>query len=274
VRLERPRARLERAKVHYREFGKTWNAFVEQDEPYSPFVRVDRDGKGTVYVDPIGLPATELSLEFGEMLYQLRATLDSLAYELAIIDSGQDPPPKAEKLEFPIRASKASFDAAARNLKPLSDLHREMVESVQPYDIDQKTEGMVITAETLQVINDLARKDRHRGLRVIASWGANKNPRFDLPDGCGVEWLKTTPDGILEHESEVASFKIRGWREGLELTANPNFTIDVTVKDAAPPLDDSDTLSSRSQKMARRRRSNDRRLRGDDPLKSTIAGRS
>lgn len=248
MRLERPRARLERAKVHYREFGKIWNTFVEQDEPYSPFVRVDRDGKGTVYIDPIGLPTTKLSLEFSEMLHQLRAALDSLVYELAIIDSGQDPPPKAEKLEFPIRASKAGFDRAARDLKPLSDPHRDMIESVQPYDIGKKTEGMAIIAETLQVINDLARKDRHRGLRVIASWGANKNPRLNLPPGCVIEWLTTTPDGILEHESEVASFKVRGWREGLELTANPNFTIDVTIEDAAPPLDDSDTLSSRARR--------------------------
>lgn len=236
--------------MHYRDFGELWNAFVGQDEPYSPFVRVDRDGQGIIYVDPNGLPAKELALEFGEMLYQLRAALDSLVYEVAILDSGQDPPPDAKQLEFPIRDSRTSFDHAARKFAPLTDQHRTMIESIQPYDPENRTDGHRLIGETLQVINDLARKDRHGGLRVIASWGANRNPQIDtLPAGCSLAWLTTTPDGLLEHESEVARFKIDGWRPGLEFEANPNLTIDVTIEYAPPPRDDADTLSTRSKWM-------------------------
>jgi hypothetical protein len=250
MQLERTRARIERAEMHYREFGKVWNAFVGQDEPYSPFVRIDSHGEGIIYVDPNGLPAKELALEFGEMLYQLRAALDSLVYEVAVLDSGQDPPPDAKKLEFPIRGSKASFDQAAWKIAPLTDQHRDMIESIQPYDPGQRTEAQRLMGETLQVINDLARKDRHRGLRVIAFWGSNKNPQIGtLPPGCTLERLTTTPDGLLERESEVARFKIDGWRGGLEIEANPNLTIDVTVEDAPPPRNDTDTLSDRSRQM-------------------------
>jgi hypothetical protein len=250
MRLHRPRARVERAKVHYRRFGKTWSSFLKQPNPYEISVPIDHHGEGVIYIEPVGLPATELSLEFGEMLYQLRAALDSLIYEVAILDAGQDPPPDAEQLEFPIRESRRGFDNAGRKIAPLSDLHRDMVESVQPYDLEERAEGHRRAAQTLQQINDLARKDRHRGLRVIASWAANRNPEIaSLPAGCSVEWLTTAPDGILEHESEVARFKIRGWRAGLELEANPNLTVDVTIDDSPPPRDDSDTLMERSRTM-------------------------
>jgi hypothetical protein len=131
MKLTRPRARLERAKMHHRDFGEVWNAFISQDEPYSAIVRIHGDGEGVIYVEPNDLPSEELALEFGEMLYQLRAALDSLIYEVAILDSRQDPPPDAEKLEFPVRSSETAFNDAAWKLGPLDNLHREMVESIQ-----------------------------------------------------------------------------------------------------------------------------------------------
>lgn len=236
--------------MHYREFGRIWNKFLAQDEPYAISVVVDPKGEGTIYVYPTDLPGEELSLEFGEMLYQLRAALDSLVYELAIIDSGENPPPKPDKLEFPIRTSKMSFDNVAHKIEPLSDQHRIMIESIQPYDLGEKTEGMRISAETLDLINELARKDRHRGLHVAASWGANKNPWVRVySDTSHVEWIKTTPDGVLEGDDIVARFKISNWTPGTEVEANPNLSIDVTVDQAPPPRDDEDTLHSRTRMM-------------------------
>lgn len=252
--------------MHHREFGRVWNDFLTGDEavavdesrmveaaamehqPYLPRVTIYPNGEGVIEVEPIDLPAEELSLEFGEFLYQLRAALDSLVYELAIIDSGQDPPPDAEKLEFPIRRSKASFDDAAWKIRPLSDLHREMIESIQPHNLEDLAPGMRKTAETLAVVNDLARKDRHRGTRVVASWGSSANPEFDLPDGCSLDWVTVTQDGLLESQSEVARFKIANWTPGLEMQANANVMIDVTVEDFIPTSGDmEDTLSSQTR---------------------------
>jgi hypothetical protein len=235
--------------MHHGEFGRIWNEFLtgSEGDPYVPSVSVDPAGQGVIHVDPVDLPREELALEFGEFLYQLRAALDSLIYETAIIVSGQDPPPNAEELEFPIRPSKASFDNAARKIAPLADHHKVWIEDIQPYRAEYETEGLQVTAGILDVINDLARKDRHRSLRVIASWGANKNPQFDLPPECSLAWVHVTEDGLLERESEVTTFKISNWTPGLEMHANPNFTIDVTVEDVAPPADDEDTLSSRTR---------------------------
>lgn len=265
MKLPRTHARLERAQMHHREFGRIWNEFLTggealplydsrvieatrmEHQPYLPSVSVDPAGRGAIHVAPIDLPREELALEFGEFLYQLRAALDSLVYETAIHVSGEDPPPNAEELEFPIRPSQASFDNAARKIAPLAHHHRVWIEEFQPYHAEYATEGLRLTAETLEVINDLARKDRHRGLRVIASWGSNKVPEIALPAGTSLEWLKVTEDGPLEHEGEIATFQIRNWTPGLEMHANPNLMIDVTVEDVPAPTSDEDTLFKRTR---------------------------
>jgi hypothetical protein len=234
--------------MHHREFGRIWNNFLNdgKGEPYLPYVRVDPTGQGEIHVDPVGFPGEELALEFGEFLYQLRAALDSLVYETAIVVSGEDPPPNAQDLEFPIRPTEASFKNAARKISPLADHHRIWIQDIQPYRAEYETEGMEFSAQVLNTINDLARKDRHRSLRAIASWASNTNPQFDLPPGCGLEWVQVSEDGLLERESKVATFKIRNWRPGLEMHANPNLTIDVTVEDLPLPTDDEDTLARRT----------------------------
>lgn len=248
MRLHRTRARLDRAEMHHRGFGRIWNKFLSGNEgkPYVASVSVDPDGLGVIHVDHVDFPGNALALEFGEFLYQLRAALDSLIYETAIAVSGQDPPPSAEELEFPIRPSEASFNNAARKIAPLAKHHKIWIEDIQPYRRTYEAEGLQLTAQALDAINDLARKDRHRGLRVIASWGANKNPQFNLPPGCSIEWVHVTPDGLLEHETEIATFKIRNWTPGLRMKANPNCTFDVTVEDAPAPRSDEDTLFART----------------------------
>jgi hypothetical protein len=251
--------------MHHREFGRIWNEFLTggeavalddsrvvaaaamKHEPYVPSVSVDPTGQGVIHVEPVDFPGDELALELGEFLYQLRAALDSLVYDTTIVVSGQDPPPNAEDLEFPIRASEAGFKNAASKIAPLADHHRVWIEEIQPYRAEHETEGMEFSAKALDAINDLARKDRHRGLRVVASWASNKNPQFDLPPGCSLEWVNITKDGLLEHESELATFKIRNWAPGLEMQANPNFMIDVAVEDAPPPADDEDTFFYRTR---------------------------
>jgi hypothetical protein len=253
VWLDRPRARLERAKVHQSEFGRIWNEFIghEDDEPYFPRLHIEDDGEGILYVEASErFPGEQLALQFGEMLYQLRAALDSLVYEVAIHDSGSNPPPDADKLEFLIRPSQDSFDQGAWKIKPLSDLHRWMIQSVQPYEVPGRGDGEVLVARTFKELNDLARKDRHRGLRVVTAWVSNKNPIITLPPGASLEWLLVTPDGHLDEYGEVARFKVKGAAPvKSEIEANPNCAFDVTVEDAAPPADDEDTLSARARTM-------------------------
>jgi len=255
-RLSRPRLRLEKAQAHRRRIAELWNGFIDGEEPYETFVHVDPDGHGVIELYPNeGIPLDEISLEFGELLYQLRAALDSLVYELAIIDTGQDPPPDADKLEFPIRASQSSFNKVAWKIAPLSEHHRTLINRLQPYPVPNQTNAMKLMAETLDVLNDWARKDRHRGLHAVASWAANKNPLFEPPEGCTVHSVVVTPDGPLEKESQVATFGVSGWRPGLDFVANPNLTIDISLSEPLPPQDltglgvEEDSLSERAKLM-------------------------
>jgi hypothetical protein len=251
--LDRPRARLERAKVHHTEFGRIWNEFIDGDdsEPYFPILTVESDGEGVLYIeDDPAFPGDQLALHFGEMLYQLRAALDSLVYEVAIFDTGSNPPPDAESLEFLIRGSEDSFHQGAWKIAPLSDKHRQMIHSLQPFDVPGRGEGEAAVARTFKELNDLARKDRHRGLRVVNAWVSNKDPLVEVPPGATLDWLKVTPDGLLDNSGELARFKVSGAADPhAELKANPNCAFDVTVEDAAPPVDDEDTLSSRARWM-------------------------
>jgi hypothetical protein len=249
--LSRPRIRLDRAKMHSQKFGEIWNAFTGEEEPYYPIVNINDEGEGTIFIRASGsFPSEQLSLHYGELLYQLRAALDSLVYEVAILDSGSNPPPDEDRLEFIFRGTEDDFNKAAWKLKPLSDQHRAMIKSVQPYDVEQRGEAEAIVAGALNELNDLARKDRHRGLRIIASWVSNKNPSIEsLPQGCSLEWISVTEDGVLNEEGEVASFKVRGWRPEHELEANPNCALDVAIEDGEPPLHDGDTLFSRTRMM-------------------------
>lgn len=252
MELRQPRLRLRKAHERYEEFGRLWNGFIEGEDPYTASLAIDEEGEGSIYieVDP-AIPREQLALCFGEMLYHLRAALDSLVYEIAIIDSGQDPPPDAEKLEFPIRSSQASFDQAARKIGPLSDQHRRMVRSIQPYDAGERSDGQRAVAAALDELNDLARKDRHRGVRVITSWVANKRPKVSLPPGCDLLWLNPTPPAPLDPEGEqkVADFKIANWRGDPDAIADVTCTIDVFVEGIATPASDADTLDARARMM-------------------------
>lgn len=247
--LRRTWQRLERAESHRARFANVWNGFIES-EAYESSCNVDPEGEGAILVDARPLPE-ELSLVLGELLYQLRAALDSLIYEVAVIDSGEDPPPDADKLEFPIRTdSGAQFDSVAWKLGPLSQEHRTMIESIQPYRAQNQYPWQInFMFSSLEMLNDWARKDRHRGLHVVASWASNKNPILDLPPGVYLRAMIVTPDGLLEHESEVARFFLDGWEPGMDLQANPNLAIDVALQDAPEPRSDDDTLNERVRFM-------------------------
>ncbi|MEI2702579.1 MAG: hypothetical protein V9E83_09290 [Baekduia sp.] len=260
MRLTKTWARFGRAKEHREAFGRIWNDFLTggdplvaghaiveaaqtEHEPYFASVAVDDDGHGVISVEPVDLPARELALELGEMLYQLRAALDSLVYECAIALSGQDPPPGADRLEFPIHSSERAFTNSPQKIAPLGTHHKLWIWQIQPLRDDYETEGLALTSEVLRTINDLARKDRHRGLRVVGSWASEAAPLLDLPSGCSIEWMEVNDGGLLEANDIIARFQLRGWSpRSPPIRANPNCMIDVALEDLPPPSDSEDTL--------------------------------
>jgi hypothetical protein len=246
------RDRIARAEAHSKAVADAWNDFIEED-PYSAVVRVEDNGTGRVFVEPAYNPFPSLfSLELGEFLYNIRAALDHAVYAAAIEESGRDPPPQARNLEFPIYDTPEHFKDNAWKIDPLTGNRRMIIESVQPYKIVQGLDPDLLLLSphrTFGMLSDWARKDRHRRLHVLGSWASNASPMLRLPDGVTVRWLHVNGDGILENESEIARFRLKGWEAGMDIQANPNLAIDVVLDEVPPPAADNDTLGNRLRFM-------------------------
>lgn len=244
--------RIDRAKAHYKAFGDAWSRFTD-DDPYEIRVSMNDDGTGSIWIERTfaTLPAA-LALELGEQLYHLRSTLDACIYEAAILESGQDPPSDEQALEFPICSTAIQFRNSRRKIRPITDQNRlTIIESVQPYNAPELPDELMVynINRSFAILNDWARKDRHRKLHLIGSWASRANPQFRLPEGTFLEHVLVTRDGFLEHESEIASFKIGNWERGMEIEANPDFYIDIAVDEMPPPIHDADRLGNRLRAM-------------------------
>ena len=248
--------RIERAQTHREAIAKIWHAFIDTD-PYQPGVYVDDEGTGSIWVEQTAPIPDPIDLEIGEFLYQLRAALDASIYETVCMNSGLRPPPNPDKLEFPICFTDKSFlgSGTQDKIAPLTDEQRHIVQSVQPCYTPTDLTPDVLPYNfnrALQIMNDWARRDRHRTIHIVASWASNISPLLVVPKGTRVTNFSVGRDGFIfshEHHAEIAMFRIDGWKRGMEIHANPNLFFDLAVDEVPPPCHDIDTLSFRFKAM-------------------------
>lgn len=60
--------------------------------------------------------------------------------------------------------------------------------------------------------------------------------------------LNTCKVGNLEGEP-LATFELGGWQPGLQISANPNVDLNISIREIEPPCFDNDYLSERLQSM-------------------------
>jgi hypothetical protein len=245
--------RLNRANAHRNAIGEIWNSFIEKD-PYGFAIETQLDGNGTLWTWPTRTIPDELSLLIGEMLYQYRAALDGIVYQAAILWSGQDPPPNENQLGFPIARSRKEFENAGRQIAPLPDKCRSMIEAVQPYNAPQLESELVVFNfnRSLGLLNDWARKDRHRRLHVAASLASTANVMIVVPDYVRVVAYECDIiNRCLEGRTKIATFRIEGCTPSTQIYANPNLTIDIALNEGPVPCWQNDTLSNRTRAISR-----------------------
>ena len=121
LRFEGCRERLRRAKVHRENIAALWNKAGKAEDLYEVIVGMDDDGTGCIWLKARHQPEliSALSLELGEMLYQLRAALDGCIYQAAIFESKQNPPPDEHSLEFPVCISSKDFENQTFKIRPV-----------------------------------------------------------------------------------------------------------------------------------------------------------
>ncbi len=255
ILFEACRQRIQRAESRHNAITETWNTFLEE-ESYYPSVAVEGDGTGQIWVEQLVPFPPTITLDLGEALYQLRAALDGSVYAAAVLETGQDPPPNEQRLEFPICSTPSEFANATRKIKPLSQTRRDIVEKIQPYNAPTLPPHLRPRNfnVALEILNDWARKDRHRKLHVMGSWCSESSPKLRLPPGTTLKRFEVAESGTIDHENHtfsIATFEIEGWRPEMKIQANPDVAIDILVDETPEPCAHDDTLGLRLEAMIR-----------------------
>lgn len=234
--------RLERARSHSEAFYRVWKVFLKS-KPYRFLIDVELSGEGRYYVKRVKRLPQSAPLHLGEMLYQLRAALDSFIYDATVLDTGQDPPPDEDKPEFPICRSQAGFDGSHLKIAPLRQPVKNAIEKLQTYNApaepDPDTRRVI---DGLAMLNDLARRDRHRRIHVVGGWHSvmdGKQPTLIPPTGVQVKWFHLIiEDGFFDDESEIARFGLEGWKPTMKVGATPNLSIGPEIMEARTYMPD------------------------------------
>ena len=116
-------------------------------------------------------PDDQLSLVVGDVVQNLRASLDNLVYALAWVNSGYLTQQKAKSCQFTIVggddaqvAAKNFANTAGKDLALVSPEARTIIEGLQPFKV-----GVACHAWPLWQLNELAKIDRHRIMHVVAA---------------------------------------------------------------------------------------------------------
>lgn len=228
--LQTARRRIDRAKSHTYALAKLWNSRDAHDA-YTHRVEMRDDGTGELFLSPTDPDwLGTFAVQFGEVLYQLRATLDSCIYDSAIVKTGKNPPPDEGKLQFPICESSKEFKGRAHYIAPLADEVKAFIESIQPYQTTPKEKAEV--GRILDVLNDYSREDRHRTLPVIGALPSEISGFLNVQAGMAVERVIIDDPRLLEHESHLATFKIRSFRRGQHVSVNLKIAMEIALNRA------------------------------------------
>jgi hypothetical protein len=165
-------ARVDRAKQHFEAFGHTWAEYLAA-RPHSLDHTVEEDGIVVLRLLRRTPLPVELSLVFGEFLYELRAALDNCLYAAAVLVSGENPPPSATRLEWPIRLTPKEWKDQSKRYQDLPLELVEALEAIQPYQAE------LPGWNSLGILHDLARVDRHRSPHGLGLYLAHLRMAFD-----------------------------------------------------------------------------------------------
>jgi len=179
--LDRAFARVTRTEEQLADFVRQV-ARRGQEEINAITFKVDPNHPKQFAIDKPKLPIDfGFSIRIGEIIYNLRAALDYLVFELAGLDSGR----VIEGTQFPIEGSKKGFKWRIRGgwLDGLNAAHIAAIEALQPY------RGCQWSA----VLRDLSNPDKH--IHLIPSH-AEHELTFHVVDAAHINDFADMPGAI------------------------------------------------------------------------------
>jgi hypothetical protein len=120
-------ARFDRAESKRREFSKAWGDYISV-HPWDVDVR-EVEPRTFEILAVMREPAPiELSMIFSEWLTALRAALDNGLYAWVAAATGRNPPPKAERIQYPVCSTAEEF---RDQRKRLSGVPEDILDKVE-----------------------------------------------------------------------------------------------------------------------------------------------
>jgi hypothetical protein len=152
--------KLDRAREHMRSLDTEWRRWRE-GEPYSFIHEPDTDtSEYVIKVQIFEQPPARFALILGDCVYNIRAALDNLAYELAVAaHKGQPLPMKvADGSAFPICITQRAFRSQRKGkIGGMVPRAQATIQMLQPYRRWNKG-----TSDPLWLIDRLSNVDKHR----------------------------------------------------------------------------------------------------------------
>lgn len=200
-------AKLDRAQKHIDELKAVSEDYLSDCCRIEKKVDLATTDKIYRAVDVKDMPI-EVSLILGDVLHNLRCSLDHLIHTV-VISNGQEP---TNRNEFPIFESETQYEKAVRQkLKGVPASKEQLIRRYQPFNAAEPRKTLFWM---LQQMNNV---DKHRLIVVCVpvmvgvNPGHNANLPTDGPDGIlGSFSVDTINHGMLEEGLVLARVKIRG----------------------------------------------------------------
>jgi hypothetical protein len=211
--LDGCRAKLRRADEHRKAFDRLFGDFLDEN-PYTITFEFDsatgwHNFRWVVRREP---PAVDLALIFGDMLTNLRGTLDYLAWQLVLSANNE---PTAHTC-FPVVKKRESW-ASVRgdSLRGVADAWADRIEGLQPYHRGDRPE-----LHPLAILDHVNNVNKHRALPIAIlsaqQWTCDIGIER-MPAGDGLEFQSFVGQPI-EHGAYV--YRFRWVQTGEQLQVN------------------------------------------------------
>jgi len=214
LNLDSVNAKLQRADQHNQFLHNEIAAWMATNSYVTrPVVSSDNTRYSIVaYLTGKEPPLQAWTLVAGDCLHNLRCVLDHLVYAIAVHQSGANPPPVENKLQFPIADSHANFQSSTFRIASLSAPVQAAIESVQPYN---RTHPKL--PPPLAVLRDLENIDKHRFLRLAYTGIGDIDVELGgVPNPLAGQPAQIPHDGEIKDGTEVVAFVFSAPNPGMK----------------------------------------------------------
>jgi hypothetical protein len=192
------KARLEWAREHISQL-RALNAEFQATKPYQVIGEYDSSsGWFTVQLKASPVP-NRVGLLIGDILHNLRSTLDHLLWQLTIANGHVPdtfPLPKKSKwadLQFPMVDSPQAYaNVANRRLWGISQQSRDRIERFQPYNMVPNPGDVSV----LWMLRELSNVDKHRLPNVAVGW---------------LHWCRIVGPPLMAGQASLAELRSPNW---------------------------------------------------------------